>query len=288
MIRAMEETKGENELYDKAKSLYKKCHKLDKKPGKGVLQFVEGKILMDAYQQYIVEHPTLNVNEFMLTDQVYRYFPPDRLSKRQYAQKKGYDMEKDRKKLNSRYRAYLDGLVMDDYYGIDDVNCFHLLGGKLYLNLKGAYWIFLDFMRHLSKIYYAIARFLNVDEDLLCYAFDTTKYELLDPEFYRKQYVIDVIAHSLGETGESALSLSKKLDIGHSTLSKLFNGTENFTLKQFRAILPYLNISEDISERCLSYIAYLENSEIFWRGFEHRRQQATARKKLKLTDEKPK
>lgn len=71
-------------------------------------------------------------------------------------------------------------------------------------------------------------------------------------------------------------------------LSKLFNGTENFTLKQFRTVLPYLNISEDVSERCLSYVAFLENSEIFWRGFEHHKQQKVARKKLRLTEEKPK
>ena len=127
-----------------------------------------------------------------------------------------------------------------------------------------------------------------MDEDILCYTFDTAKYELLNPEFYRKQYVKDVIVRSFEETGESILSLSKKVNIGHSTLYKLFNGTENFTLKQFRTILPYLSISEDISERCLSYVACLENPEIFWRGFDHRKQQASARKKLKLTEEKPK
>lgn len=125
----------------------------------------------------------------------------------------------------------MDDLAIDDYYGIDDVNCFHLLEGKLYFDPEGDFWILIDYIRSLSKIYYAIARFLNVDEDLLCYTFDIAKYELLDPEFYRKQYIKDVIARSLKKTGESALSLSKKVDIGHSTLSKLFNGTENFTLR---------------------------------------------------------
>lgn len=243
---------------------------------------------MDAYKRYIAEHPTLRVTKFMLIDQVYRYFPPDKPSKRQFAQKHGYDMERDRKELNYNYREHLDSLAIRNYFGLDDVNCSYLLKGKLYFDPEEDIEVFLNYIRSLSKTYYATARFLNVDEDLLCYAFDTAKYEVLDPGFYRKQYIKDVIARSFEETGESALSLSKKVDMGHSTLYKLFNGTENFTLKQFRTILPYLNISEDVSERCLSYVAFLENSEIFWRGFEHHKQQKVARKKLRLTEEKPK
>lgn len=243
---------------------------------------------MEAYERYIVEHSTVYVTELILIEQVYRYFPPDRLSKRQYAQKHGYDMERDRKELNSRYYRYLRGLATSNCYGIGEENCYYLLEGNLYFDPEGDIWRLVNFIQSLSKSFYAIARFFNVDEDILCYTFDTARYELLDPEFYRKQYVKDVIARSFEETGESVLSLSKKVDMGHSTLYKLFNGTENFTLKQFRTILPYLNISEDVSERCLSYVAYLENSEIFWQGFEHHKQQATARKKLRQAEEKQK
>lgn len=242
----------------------------------------------EAYERYGDEHPELYVSEYILIEQVYRYFPPDRLSKKQFAQKHGYDMEREQKELNSHYRGYLRGLATPNCYGIDEINCPHLLEGNLYIDPEAYVWDLVHFIQSLSKIFYAIARFFNVDEDILCYTFDTAKYELLNPEFYRKQYVKDVIVRSFEETGESILSLSKKVDMGHSTLYKLFNGTDNFTLKQFRTILPYLNINEDVSERCLSYVAFLENSEIFWRGFEHRKQQATARKKLKLSEEKPK
>ena len=54
-----ERTKEELETLDKAKILYKKCRKLDKKSGKGVLKFAECKFLKEAYERYSDEHPEL-------------------------------------------------------------------------------------------------------------------------------------------------------------------------------------------------------------------------------------
>lgn len=258
-------------------------------------------ILYRAYQKYKENHPDEKYDLDTLIYEVLHYYPykPEEkvLNRKEYRERKTKACAKEHKIyrplpewFDIEYKEYYDEVTKNYHFDMDDEQCVAFLCGCLLVteyesffydkkcretyiespsfakshNIQTGYPLYFE---KVSEIYYAIARILEVDEDLILYSFDSLPY--LNKSFYRQQYIQETLAKYLKLVKETASSLSQKTDMGHSTISKLLNGKDTFTLKQFRMIAPYLNLPEDVEERCALYIAYLQNPESFDFGFQH-------------------